>query len=113
MRALLVEDEVLIALLIEDMLRELGHEVVVTATGLAEAIDYAGRIAVDFAVLDVNLHGQNSAPVAERLKARGIPFVFATGYGRDGIEPAFRDRMVLTKPFARLDLAAAIERQFQ
>jgi CheY-like chemotaxis protein len=63
-------------------------------------------------VLDVNLHGLNTAPVAQQLKARGIPFVFATGYGLAGVEPAFRDRPVLTKPFVSLELAAAIERQF-
>ncbi len=110
MRALLVEDESLVAMLIEDMLGELGHEVVVTASRLAEAVELAGELRIDFAVLDVNLHGQSTAPVARLLAARSVPFLFATGYGRAGVEPEYRDHPILTKPFARFDLAAAIER---
>lgn len=87
LRILVVEDEMTIALMIEDMLTDLGHDVVELAMRLPRALAAARNETFDFAILDVNLDGHRSSPVAEVLIERGIPFVFATGYGSDGIDP--------------------------
>jgi CheY-like chemotaxis protein len=108
-RVLVVEDEMTIAMMIEDMLMDLGHEVVATAARLPTALEVAGDGNLDFVILDVNLAGHQSFPVAAVLQQRGIPFAFATGYGPAGIDPAFAGRPVLTKPFTTADLAAVIE----
>ncbi|TDK39085.1 response regulator [Rhizobium deserti] len=108
LRILVVEDEMTIALLIEDMLSELGHEVVDLAMRLPQAVELAQRADFDLAILDVNLDGRKSFPVADILLERGIPFAFATGYGAAGIEPAYTGRPVLTKPFLMDDLETAI-----
>ena len=109
LRILIVEDEMLLAMNIEDMLLELGHEVAGIASRLEPALALAREAAFDVAMLDVNLAGDRSFPVADLLIERDIPFLFATGYGRDGIEPAYRDRPVLQKPFRAQDLLAAID----
>jgi CheY-like chemotaxis protein len=111
LRILVVEDEMALALLIEDMLRDLGHEVAGIAMRLPQALRLAETAAIDFAILDVNLDGRMSFPVAEMLDTRGVPFVFVTGYGSAGVEPAYRGRgMVVKKPFELADLQSAIER---
>ena len=79
LRVLLVEDEMLVALMVVDMLERLGHEVIGPATRLKQAIELAQREAFDLAILDVNLQGTESYPVTEVLVMRGIPFVFASG----------------------------------
>jgi DNA-binding response OmpR family regulator len=107
MRILLVEDEVMIALHMEDLLADLGHEVE-TATRLAEALEMAGRVECDFAILDVNLAGAVSFPVADILAERGVPFVFATGYGSAGVTPPYNQRTIMRKPVAQRDLSRAI-----
>jgi CheY-like chemotaxis protein len=93
-----------IAFMIEDMLLDLGHDVVEIAMRLPEAVKAAADLDFDLALLDVNLDGHQSFPVADILVARGIPFVFATGYGAAGIAQAFRSRPVLVKPFVPRDL---------
>jgi DNA-binding response OmpR family regulator len=99
------------ALLVEDMLVQLGHEVVAMAMRLGQAQTLAKSAEIDFAILDVNLDGRMSFPVAEVLEERGVPYVFATGYGSAGVEPQFRNRgMVMKKPFDTNDLREAIER---
>jgi CheY-like chemotaxis protein len=108
MRVLVVEDEMTIAMMVEDMLIDLGHEVVDLAMRLPRALELAEVADFDFAVLDLNLDGHKSFPVAEILAKRRIPFVFATGYGRSGVEPPFLDYPVLTKPFTIDELAGAI-----
>lgn len=105
-RVLIVEDVALIAMMIEDMLMDLGHTVVAVATRLDTAEELAEREAVDVAVLDLNLDGVASYSVAERLTARGIPFLFITGYDERGVAPAFHHVPLLRKPF-RLDVFAA------
>lgn len=111
LRILVVEDEMTIALMIEDMLTDLGHKVVGLALRFTQAVNLAKDAQIDFAILDVNLNGQNSFPVAELLEARGIPFVFATGYGSAGVETSYRGRdLVIKKPFDLKDLTRALER---
>lgn len=110
LRVLVVEDEMLVAMNIEDMLLDLGHEVAGLASRLEAALALARDGEFDLAMLDVNLAGQQSFPVAEILRARGIPFLFATGYGAKGIADEYRDRPVLQKPFRARDLGQALER---
>ena len=104
LRILLVEDEMTVAFMVEDMLADLGHQVVAMAMRLPDALKAAADLDVDLAILDVNLDGLRSFPVAAVLTGRGIPFAFATGYGAAGIEEPFRDRPVLVKPFLQADL---------
>ena len=82
LRVLLVEDESMVALLLEDMLTELHHEVVGPVARLDKALEIAQWQALDVALLDVNLNGEEIYPVAEALAVREIPFVFVTGYGK-------------------------------
>src|SRR3981189_3625688 len=98
-RILVVEDELMIRMLLEDMLGELGYTIAAEAARLDEALDAAKNGQFDLAILDVNLNGQTIAPVAEALAARGTPFVFATGYGERGLPEPYRDRPMLKKPF--------------
>jgi CheY-like chemotaxis protein len=99
LRVLVIEDEGLVAFFIEDMLTEMGHEVGAVASRMQEPLDLAKTGTFDLAIVDVNLDGQPSYPIAEILKERGVPFVFATGYGSKGIDPKFVDNPVLAKPF--------------
>ena len=98
-RILVVEDELMIRMLLEDMLGELGYVVAAEAARIDEALDAANNAAFDVAILDVNLNGEPILPVADALAARGTPFVFATGYGERGLPEAYRDRPTLKKPF--------------
>lgn len=97
-RVLLVEDESLVAMMVEDMLLELGCEVVV-AMRLDKALAYAKSENFDFAVLDVNLGETRSYPVADLLCERCTPFLFATGYGHQGLDADYRGAPVLQKPY--------------
>jgi len=108
LRILVVEDEMLVAMNIEDMLLDLGHEVAGIASRLAPALALAGEASIDAAMLDVNLAGESSFPVADLLAERGIPFVFATGYGPQGIEERHRGRPLLQKPFRASDLGPVL-----
>ena len=109
-RLLLVEDEALIALMLEDMVEELGCAVTAVAPRVALGISLAESGDFDLAILDVNVSGENVEPVAERLASRGVPFVFATGYGEAGVPLRFRDRPVVPKPFRSDQLEAAIHK---
>lgn len=101
---LVVEDEMLIGMLLEDMLDDLGHQVHAVAGRVDEAMTHAQDGSFDVAILDVHLNGEEVYPVADVLASRGIPFVFATGYGERGLPQQFRDRPTLQKPFQRDDL---------
>ena len=103
-RVLVVEDEMLIGMLLEDMLADLGHEVAAVVPRLKDALAAVETGDFDLAILDVHLQGESAFPVAEALIARNIPFVFATGYGERGLPDSYRDRPVLQKPFAKDDL---------
>lgn len=103
-RVLLVEDESLVAMLGEDMLLELGCMVDV-AMRLDQGLALARTGDFDLAVLDVNLGKSCSYPIADLLTERGIPFIFATGYGSAGIEPPYRGIPVLQKPYQMRPMA--------
>ena len=107
-RALVVEDEVIIAMLIEEMLGELGYEVAATAGHLDEAVRIASSGRFDFAVLDLNLSGQMSFPGADVLRGRGLPFLFATGYGGKALPPTYAAAPVLQKPFSLDELRRSL-----
>ncbi len=107
-RVLVVEDEMLLAMLIEDMLTDLGFEVVGPAMRLETALSLANEEAIDCAILDVNLNGKQSFPVADILRERGIPFFFATGYGKQGLNETHKDTFTLKKPFAARELRQAL-----
>ena len=98
-RVLVVEDDVMIRMLIEDMLVDLGFAVAAQAAKVHEALAAVNSTDIDVAILDVNLSGETTGPVAEALAARGTPFVFATGYGEHGLPAQFRNRPLLKKPF--------------
>jgi PAS domain S-box-containing protein len=103
-RVLLVEDEMLVALMMKDLLTDLGFSVVGPFGGIAEAVEGARDVHLDAAVLDINLRGELVYPVAEFLAARGVPFVFITGYGAESIDRRFAHIPVLQKPIERQSL---------
>lgn len=109
LRVLVVEDEIMIALLLEDLLADFGHVVVGPLARLDKAVEAAGREAVDVAILDVNVNGREIYPVADTLAARGIPFVFCTGYDRQTLRAPYGDRPTLRKPFRRHDLREVLD----
>ena len=107
-RALVVEDEVIVGMLLEDMLVELGCEVAAISTHLEEAVGLARTLDIDFALLDINLDGLQSFPVADVLRERGVPFLFATGYGAKILKPPYSGTPTLQKPFQIGDLERMI-----
>jgi DNA-binding response OmpR family regulator len=99
-RILIVEDEPLIAMMLEDFLDALDREAAGVADNVAAALDLIGQGGIDAAILDVNLRGgETSWPIADRLAAEGIPFVLATGGSGDSVAEQHRGRPVLSKPF--------------
>ncbi len=98
-KVLVVEDEPLVAVLLEEILEEFGCTVVGPASRLDAALELAGTSEVDLAVLDVNLGGQPVFPVAQALSDRNVPFVFATGYGAGGLPPEWSHMPALQKPY--------------
>ena len=109
LRVLLVEDESLIAMLIEDTLFDLDCQAVSVAPTVADALDKLASTEFDIAILDVNLNGSQSYPIAEVLVRKHIPFIFSTGYGASGVPEAFRAVPVLVKPFRAGDVARSLE----
>ena len=108
-RVLIVEDELMIRMLLEGMLTDLGHTVAAEAGGIEEALALAKEAEFDIAVLDVNLDNRPITPVVEALIRRGLPFVFASGYGKDGVPEPYRQCPTLQKPFQVEALAQAID----
>ena len=109
LRILVVEDEMTVALMIEDMLLDLGHEVVALAMRVGSALRIAEAAEIDFALLDINLDGCLSFPVADVLRRRGVRFAFASGYGSAGLAAAYRRDAMIRKPFDQQTLQRAIE----
>ena len=108
LRVLVVEDEMLVSMLVEDMLSDFGCTVVGPAPDFDEAMSLAGSAEIDAALLDVNVAGKAIFPVADALKARGVPFAFASGYGAAGVEGDHSGAPVLQKPFRQSDLERAL-----
>lgn len=107
-RVLIVEDEPLVGIMLEDMLHELGVHVAATATALDEALLLADDPDFDAAVLDVNLAGAGSYPVADKLRERGIPFVFATGYDSRVLAENYQADPLIHKPYTLKDVQRAL-----
>jgi CheY-like chemotaxis protein len=104
----LVEDEAMIRMMVADMLEELGYRIAAETGEINEAIRLAKTTEFDIAILDVNVNGKVISPVAELIKARNRPFIFATGYGTQGVPEDYRDRPTLQKPFQIETLAEVI-----
>jgi CheY-like chemotaxis protein len=109
-RVLVVEDEVMVSCAMEDMLAGLGCEVVGPAARVNQGLELVAAGRIDAAVLDVNLNGQKSYPIADALIAIGVPFVFSTGYNKDSMPEDYRDFPMLQKPYNRLKLGKTLEK---
>lgn len=107
-RVLVVEDEAIVALNISDVLADLGYAVTDVAAGLIAGLAAVQRGGFDVGLLDVNLKGETSMAIADRLSEAGIPYLFATGYGASMVAERHRGAPVLAKPFAVAELAAAL-----
>lgn len=113
LRILVVEDEALVLMEIEDMLQDLGCEIMGPASSVATALAAIGENALDGALLDMNLRGEHILPVAEKLLALGVPFVFVTGYASSsGNVPVLDTAPRLTKPFSLQSLKTAMTKEF-
>lgn len=106
-RVLIVEDEIIVAMFMEDVLAEFGYDVAGVVSHLDEAM--ARALDYDLAVLDVHLNGRDVFDFADKLTAQEVPFIFATGYGMRGIPERHRGCPVLQKPFQPADLKRALE----
>ena len=109
-RVLVVEDEYLVAILIEEILESAGCVVMGPIPRLPEALDAAHHDNCDAAVLDVNLAGQRIDPVADALSERNVPFMFVTGYGANALPGEYAERPLLHKPFRMAELLGALSR---
>jgi DNA-binding NtrC family response regulator len=109
-RVLLVEDELLVSWVAQDMLTDQGCVVLGPAASVHRALATIQAEAIDAAVLDINLDGELSYPVADALSALGVPYVFVTGYYRDRIPDAYRSIPVLQKPLRQSELGEAVAR---
>jgi CheY-like chemotaxis protein len=96
-RVFVVEDEALVSMLIQDMLVDIGCEIAGLASRFDDALSKAGTLSFDIALLDVNLAGDQTFPIAEALSLRGVPFVFATGYGIASLPASLQDRPNVNK----------------
>lgn len=109
-RVLVVEDEMLVLMYTEDLLADLGCEMVSAAATVEKALALIEAESFDVAMLDMNLNGDETFSVADALAARGVPFVFATGYASHDLGDGHRGRPVLNKPFLDRELAAVMTR---
>jgi CheY-like chemotaxis protein len=106
---LLVEDEALIRMMLAEMVEELGHRVIAEAGSVVQGRSLAEIEEYDLAILDINLQGVNVRPVAEVIAARGLPFIFLSGYGSAGVPDGFMERPVLSKPCTPDELKRTID----
>jgi CheY-like chemotaxis protein len=104
---LVVEDEALIAAMLQDMLEDLGVRVIGPAYTVEHGCELARTAACDGAVLDVSIRGETAAPVARILVERGVPFILATGYGGE-LASAWPEARVIEKPYSTIDLERAL-----
>ncbi len=110
-KIMIVEDEGLIAMDLEDELADCGATIVGSYRGLAEALPAAKSSTIDFAILDVNLGSETSYAIAEVLRSREVPFVFASGYDKSGLQSEWQDTPIARKPFNRAILLKLIGEQ--
>jgi CheY-like chemotaxis protein len=108
-RVLVIEDESMVTMLIHDTLADIGCEVVGSASRFDDALAKAKSLPFDMAILDVNLNGRQTFPIAEALSERGVPFVWATGYGAGSLPESLQKVPVLPKPFQLSDLEQALK----
>ena len=108
-RVLVIEDETLILMMIEVMLTDLGASVTAAAT-VDGALALIEAQAFNAAMLDMNLNGNKTHPVADALAGRGVPFIFSTGYDAHDMRDGYRDRPVLKKPFKDQELVDILTR---
>lgn len=111
-RVAIVEDEAMVAMLLEDMLTDGGHEVVAVTGELERATQLLSEISADVVILDVNLNGRQSYPLANTLASRGVRIIFSTGYGSAGLKEEWRTTPILQKPFQARDLERAMRQVF-
>lgn len=109
-RVLFVEDEAVVSMLIEDMLEDLGVRVLGPAATLSKAMALARSEDIDAAILDLNVGGELTYPVADVLRERGISFIFSTGYAQRWLPERFRDVPTLHKPYDQHSFAQALRR---
>lgn len=107
-RVLLVEDEIIVSWLLEEMIGELGYTVVGPAARVSQALSIIESVAIDAAILDLNLDGEPSYAIADALLARGIPFVFSTGYNKNTVREGYRSVPLLQKPYHIAELTDAL-----
>lgn len=108
-RVLVVEDESLVAMLLETILEDMGCTPIGPASTVEEGLSMVdGSDGLDAALLDVNVAGQQVFPVAEALKGRGVPFIFSTGYGEGGLPDAWRGHATVQKPFTESAIREAL-----
>lgn len=105
---LVAEDEMLIAMMLEDRLEAMGY-IVLKAARLHRALELAQSEPIDVAMLDINLAGEDSFPIATVLQRRGIPFLFSSGYGADGLPAHWRGEKTIQKPYDVKQLVAALK----
>ena len=107
-QVLVIEDEMMVAMLLEDMLSDIGCTPVGPARTVKSALKLIERAEFDIAILDVNLNGDETYPIAEALTARAMPFVFASGYSAGGLRKEYRSSFFLQKPFQQNELERAL-----
>ena len=114
-RVLLVEDETLVAMLLEDMIGDLGGTVVGAASRVGRALEIVNdpATAIVVGLLDVNLGGEDAFPIALALAERGVPFAFSTGYGNAGLPELWRSRPTLQKPFTQEQVQSVLSRTLE
>jgi CheY-like chemotaxis protein len=110
LRVMIVEDEALVAMLLEDMLADMGCVVAASVSSVAQALTAAETLELDVAILDMNLAGKPVLPVAELLAQKGTPFIFASGYGEMRVDGAWGERPMIQKPFSQNDVEMALRR---
>jgi len=107
---LVAEDEMYVAMTLSDLLTEAGYRVF-TAARLGDAMNVAEREAIDCAILDINLHGEQVYPLCERLQQTGVPFFFTSAYGIESLAEPYRDVQMVSKPYTCDEVVEAITRQ--
>lgn len=109
-RVFVVEDETLVAAMIEAMVEELGAVVIGSETRIGDALSFIDRRhgEIDIALLDLNLGEGRSYDIAQAVSGHGIPIVFSTGYTDGAIDEPWRNRPLLSKPFRLVDLQGAL-----